>query len=566
MDHATLTAKELHSRAEACWLQRQVPDAPTRSNADNLQLIHDLEVHQIELELQGAELERTRAEMEVALAKITDLFDFAPVGYMTLDPNAGISEANLAAASLLGFERPQLANRSFRSFVAAKDLPVFAGFLQRVFTGNGREHCEVALVVDGRAECEVEMEAVASESGRNCKLALSDVTERKRAAEDRLILSKLESTGILAGGIAHDFNNLLTSLVLNLDLAQTLGPPDGEIARCLEEVKKTAFMARSLTQQLLTFSKGGAPILKITPLKEVIRESVRPALSGSSVGCDFALAEDLWPVKADPGQISQVLRNLVMNAREALPEGGVVGIRAENVVRRSPGMPALPPGGYVRVSVIDHGVGIPPENLPLVFDPYFSTKQRGTCKGMGLGLTICHTIIKKHGGAMAVRSTPGQGSTFEIYLPAATAAVAVDPAAPPTASLTRRRILVMDDEEKLLTVFAKTLRKLGHEVEMVENGQSAIAAFTAAGAAQRPFDLVFLDLTIRNGLGGREVIQALRQINPAVKAIVMSGYADDPAVENHRRYGFDAAMVKPFDLGRIQEVLKAMTGPVSGPA
>ena len=560
MDQSTQTANELHSRAEACWCQRQVAGAPLRSYTDNHQLIQDLEIHQIELELQSAELAHTRARLAVAEDRITDLFDFAPVGYLTLDPTGCISESNLAAASLLGVDRPQLANRSFDSFVAPKGRPVFSGFLHRVFIGRCRTRCEVALLVDGRSECEVEMEAVASESGHTCKVNLTDITERKRAAEDRLILSKLESTGILAGGIAHDFNNLLTSLVLNLDLAQTLGPVDGEIAHCLDEVKKTAFMARSLTQQLLTFSKGGTPILKTTTLEPVIRESVRPALSGSLVRCDFAVAEDLWPVKADEGQIGQVLRNLVLNAREALPEGGVVTLRAENVIRRAAGMPALPPGGYVRVSVIDHGVGIPPENLHLIFDPYFSTKQRGACKGMGLGLTICHTIVKKHGGAITVKSAPGQGTSFDLYLPAATDTVAAEATPPPQPSPSSLRILVMDDDEKLRAVFTKTLHKMGHEVEMVENGQAALAAVSAAKAAGRRFDLAFLDLTIRNGMGGREAIHALREICPSVKAVVMSGYADDPAVEHHRNYGFDAALVKPFDTGRLQEVLATIPG------
>jgi signal transduction histidine kinase len=408
---------DLRRQAETCLPERQAGRVPPRNDADTQRLLHELEVHQIELEMQNAELQRARVDVDAALEKITDLYDFAPVGYLTLDREGGIREANLAGAGLLGVARSGLAKRHFVPFVAPAARPAFDDFLKRVFSSQSRERCEVSLRVEGKPPIEVELEAVVTESGRACRLALTDITELKRAAADRLILSKLESTGVLAGGIAHDFNNLLSAIALSLDLAWTLTPVDGELARCLKNAEEAALVAGGLTQRLLTFSRGGALTRTATSLPGLIRESVEPVLDGSMVSCDFFLAEDLWPVTVDKGQIDQVMRNLILNAREAMPEGGVISVRAENVAQLTREMPALPPGKYVRLTVADRGVGISAENLPKIFDPYFSTKQRGNQKGMGLGLTICHMIIQRHGGAIAVKSVAGEGTSFDIYLP-----------------------------------------------------------------------------------------------------------------------------------------------------
>jgi signal transduction histidine kinase/CheY-like chemotaxis protein len=552
----------LHHRAESLWRERQADGARPRNKADTQRLLHELEVHQIELEMQNAELAHSRLETETALERVTDLFDFAPIGYLTLERSGTILESNLAAAALLGLARSALAKRRFALFVAPAARAAFAAFLDRVFATKVRERCELTVTPEGTPEIEVELEAVAVDSGRECRVALLDRTERKRAAEDRLVLDKLESTGILAGGIAHDFNNLLVGIILNLDMARMYAAPEGEQNHFLDEAKRTAFLARGLTQQLLAFAHGGAAVREPIDLSMLIRESVRPALSGSTVQCHFVLPDKLWPVLGDADQIGQVIRNLVMNAREALPEGGVVTVRAENVDRRSPDMPALPPGGYVRVCVADQGVGISPQDLPKIFDPYFSTKQRGATKGMGLGLTICHTIVHKHGGALTVKTVPGQGATFAFYLPSSLAP-------PISAAATLRelprcgKILVMDDEDTVREVCGKILRKMGHEVQVVEDGQLAVEAFVRAKDQGLPFDVVFLDLTIRNGIGGVETVHTLRRIDPGVKAVVMSGFSDDPIVREHDRHGFVASLVKPFDTGQMQEVLVRILG--SGP-
>jgi two-component system, cell cycle sensor histidine kinase and response regulator CckA len=557
------TAAELRRRAEE-RLREQHPEtgqAPTE--ADTQRLVHELQVHQIELEMQNEELQKARDEMEAGLEKYSDLYDFAPVGYLTLDREGVIREANLASASLLGIERSRLVQRRLGLCVSAADLPAFNAFLRRVFESKAREFCEVTLATEGKPPVQVRIEAAVAASGRECRAVLEDITKQKRAEEDRFILNRLESTGILAGGIAHDFNNLLTMILLNLELAQTLIPPGEELAHHLEQAKQAASMANGLTQQLVTFSEGGAPVRKPTRLSGVIQESVRLAASGSRLRCEFSLAEDLWLAEVDAGRIGQVIRNLVLNAREAKPEGGVISVRAKNVVLGPQEHPSLPPGDYIRVSITDWGGGIPKEVLPKIFDPYFSTKHRGTQKGMGLGLTICHTIIQEHGGAIAVESEPGVGTTFRLHLPASRKLLQQEKASVPESHPRHGRILVMDDNEVVRELVRRLLQQMGHEVELVGDGHGAVEAYGSAKGQGRPFDVVILDLTVRRGVGGQEAIGELLKVDPDVKAIIMSGYANDPVVMKAERYGFKGVLTKPFDRQSLRKVLARVLGPAS---
>jgi signal transduction histidine kinase/ActR/RegA family two-component response regulator len=544
---------ELRRRAELRLKDRQSKKPPNQADADDKRQLHELEVHQIEMEMQNEELLDSRTAMEALLEKYTDLYDFAPVGYLTLDRGGVIREANLAGASLLGIARSALINGRFGHFVSAAGRPAFGAFLQQVFEGKVRQCCDVTLHVEARPPLEVEMEAIAFESAEACRVAVTDITARKRAESDRLILDKLESTGILAAGIAHDFNNLLTVILLNLELAQKHKPLDENLARYLGEAKETCLLASSLTAQLLTFAKGGAPIRKAMLLSGVIKESVRSALSGSKVGCETSLAEDLWMAEVDAGQIGQVIRGMVLNSCEAMPQGGVVFVRAENVVLNVQQEPSLPAGEYVRVSIEDQGTGIAKDVLPKIFDPYFSTKHRGDQKGMGL--TICHAVVQKHGGAIAVKSEVGRGTTFDIYLPAARKLRGGEKAPMPPSETRHGRVLVMDDEEGVRKVLGQTLEGMGHSAEMAEDGLKAIEIYKKAKSLGRHFDVVLLDLTIREGMGGQEAIQALLKIDPAVKAIAMSGYIESPVILEPGRHGFKAALEKPFDAGKLQEIL-----------
>lgn len=555
-------AAELRHRAEG-RLEEQHPEAGLgRSEAGTLRLVHELQVHQIELEMQNEELQQGRDRMEAMMEKYSDLYDFAPVGYFTLDHDGIICEANLTCASLLGLERSRFVKRRFGIFVCPAHLSTFNDFLEKAFKSKARESCEVSLLREGRPPIEVRIIATVSGSGRECRAVMADITQIKRAEADRLILGKLESTGILAGGIAHDFNNLLTVILMNLELGQMVSDKGGEseLAERLEDAKRATLLARRLTQQLITFAPGGAPVLSATDLSGVIRESVRLALSGSRVRGEFVLADELWTADVDVGQIAQVLGNLAQNAREAMPQGGTLTVRADNVVLDREEQPSLPPGKYIGVSLADQGGGITQDLLPRIFDPYFSTKQRGEQKGMGLGLTICLSVVEKHGGAIRVESTAGAGATFRIYLPASGKATAPAKTAVPGRLSRCGRILLMEDEEDVRKILGATLRRMGHEVELAQEGQSAVDMYGDSKEMGRPFDAVILDLTVRAGMGGSKTMEILLRMDPEVNAIVMSGYASDPVILEYERHGFKGALVKPFDMAKLQDLVAQVLG------
>jgi PAS domain S-box-containing protein len=381
-----------------------------------------------------------------------------------------------------------------------------------------------------------------------------DISDVKLMEEKRLVVSKLESTGILAGGIAHDFNNLLSAIIGNLQLILMEIQPDEETARSFEEIEKAVWKARDLTKQLITFASGGDPIIRLTTLPALIEEQVRFALSGSNVESTFSFPPDLWPVMADGAQLKQVIRNIILNAREAMPDGGTVSVVAEKVLSQSSADLSSPSENYIQISFTDQGDGISEEILPKIFDPYFSTRQRGDQKGMGLGLTICHSIVKKHGGRITVESRKGQGTTFHLFLPALTGAVKEKTHQPSPVSR-KKRILIMDDEELMRHMVGDVIQKLGFEAVIVDNGQKAVDVYRKEGSRGTPFDAVLLDLTIKGGMGGKEALQELLKIDPSVKAVVCSGYDTDPVMEHYQQYGFKGALIKPFLVEDLKKIL-----------
>lgn len=393
--------------------------------------------------------------------------------------------------------------------------------------------------------------------GRNKDiLSVIDISERKRAEEELLKIQKLESLGVLAGGIAHDFNNLLGMILSAVTYAQMDLNPSGRTFRVLKEAEKACMHSRNLTQQLITFSKGGAPIRKTQLLHETIRSAVGLALAGSNVICEANVADDLCPIDCDAGQIHQVLMNLIINAKEAMKEGGVLKLRAMNVILPEGKVPSLAPGVYARISIKDRGPGIAEADLPRVFDPYFSTKKRGTQKGMGLGLTIVYSIIQKHDGHVAVRTKPGVGTAFQIFLPASCEGITpVTDERQTHPPRLKGRVLFMDDEEVLRDIVEGLLDSLGYEVQLAHDGAEAIEIFRKAKATGKNFDVVILDLTVRRGMGGELTIRELRLIDPAIKAVVTSGYADHPVISHFDEHGFNGALLKPFGLPEVRDVL-----------
>jgi signal transduction histidine kinase/ActR/RegA family two-component response regulator len=362
---------------------------------------------------------------------------------------------------------------------------------------------------------------------------------------------KLEAIGLLAGGLAHDFNNILTAILGNLSLVKMLAESEKLVVERLTEAENAATRAKDLTQQLLTFAKGGVPVKKTVSVPELIKESTGFALSGSSARCLLAVPDDLWPVEADEGQMSQVIHNLLINAGQSMPHGGIVHVRAENVtVGANHGLP-VKSGKYIQIDIQDQGSGILPQHLPRIFEPYFTTKE----KGNGLGLTTAASIVKRHDGHIAVQTQVGMGSTFTVYLPASDKPLAPKKKVDAEVVIGRGRVLVMDDEDIIQDVAGKMLTRLGYDVAFARDGAEAIAAFQQARAAGQPFDVVIVDLTIPGGMGGKDTIRKLRSIDPRIKAIVSSGYSNDPVMANFREYGFTDVMAKPYKLQDVSQVL-----------
>ena len=340
--------------------------------------------------------------------------------------------------------------------------------------------------------------------------------------EEMQKVQKLESIGLLAGEIAHDFNNLLTGIIGNLSLAELYAKPEDKIFQLLKKAQKASQNATNLTQQLLTFSKGGAPIKEISSLSELIIDTVDFSLRGSNIKCEYLLPDNLWLVEIDRGQISQVLNNLVINANQAMPEGGSIKISAENVaVDEHDGLP-IKKGNFVKISIKDQGIGIPDEYLHKIFDPYFTTKQEGS----GLGLATCHSIIKKHGGHITVESALGVGTTFSIYLPTSgKESFSVKNIVEDALCFGKGKILLMDDEQDVLDTAEEMLIHLGYQVEIAKNSTEALKLYNHSKKSGEPFEAVILDLTIPGDAGGKEAVQRLLEIDPLVKTIVSSSNA-----------------------------------------
>ena len=373
-------------------------------------------------------------------------------------------------------------------------------------------------------------------------------------------VERLEAIGILAAGIAHDFNNLLLTIVGNIEILEGQIGLDSPLRSRIQELKNVTLRASSLTHQMLTFSSGGAPIRKITNIVDVVRQTAEFVCRGSNVRCRFSAKNDIFEVSADADQISQVITNIVLNAISAMPDSGVVDVSIKNTVLEEGESPPLDPDPYVLIDIADQGSGIPPELLNRIFEPFFSTKQGGT----GLGLATSFSIARKHGGYIYVSSEVGKGSRFTIYLPASVRHPE-EPPAPKEEVLQEtvnptigRRILIMDDEEAILEVLSQLFQMKGFDVVIAQDGDEAIRFYQDAWNAGQRFDAVIMDLTIPGGLGGKETIKFLRQFDPGVKAIVSSGYFDDPVMSDYAKYGFKGVLPKPY----VFSVLYAMVNQI----
>ena len=504
-------------------------------------------------------LAEEKERLSVTLRSIGD-------GVITTDLEGRVCLLNRAAEALTGWTQEQAIGQPLSAVVQSVDretrLPAdpLAEF-QRHPDRPVLPRCTLLAARD-RSEWPIE-ESVAPLSdaaGRiiGVVLVLRDISDAIRMQAERARADKLSSLGLLAGGIAHDFNDILMAAMGNVSMARVAVPADGVAATALAAAEEACVRARHLTWQLLTFSKGGAPVKKTVAVPQLLQESARILLRGSNTRCEFDIESDLWSVQADDTQLVQVFNNLLINAQQAMPDGGSLSIRAENVVeRRHRCEYALhaPPGSYVKISVIDTGVGIAREHLGSIFDPYFSTKKGGS----GLGLATSHSIVKNHGGFVTVDSTIGSGTAIHVHLPALPepepeqVAAAVEPRARQGG-----RILVMDDEPATRTLIVNMLELLGYRPEAVKVGTAAIERYKEALAKGRPFDAVILDLVVPEGMGGRETMERLGQIDRKVVGILASGYANESMAAECRQLGFKAVIPKPCTMVELSTTLRAV--------
>ena len=395
-----------------------------------------------------------------------------------------------------------------------------------------------------------------------------DISKQKLMQEELLKAKKLESVGVLAGGIAHDFNNLMSAVVGYISLARMEMKPGSKGFKNLIEAEKASIQTKELTARLITFSKGGGPIKEIVSIGNLVKDSLRSSLKGSDIDARSSIPDDISPVEVDEDQMQQVIHNIVTNAQEAMAEQGTINVSCGNVIIGEKDALTLKDGKYVKISIEDQGPGIPEEDLISIFDPYFSTKDMGTQKGMGLGLAVSDSIVKKHDGVITVESKLGTGTTFSIYLPASekeiVGATPVKKPIPEISESKGEKILVMDDEEVVRDVSYALLTHLGYEAAVAVDGVEAIELYKKAMESEKPFDMVILDLTNKIGMGGAETMVNLLEIDSDVKAIVASGYSNDPLMSNFREHGFRAALPKPFNLDKLKEALHdAIAGKLS---
>ena len=663
-------------------------DIHSMTEDDILALINELEVQQSELEAQNEDLMQAKSETDNLLNKYQELYDFAPVGYVTLDEQGNIIDANLTLTGLLGIERIKLINTHFDHFIPSDTRPAFYNFFKNVIETDMCQKCQMRLIkkddivfyalLEGIAvmdkkypevkhimlsitditDCKSIEENLLKEKdfsnilieslpgifclfdfngkmlrwnkyGENvigytadeisvsnpldfiveqdrglvnktikdtfdkgyssvestlvtkrgekipfyftgirvmidnvpCILSIAiDISERKKIEYELEKLRRLESIGILASGVAHDFNNLLTGILGNISLVKQYLDSEDMIFKRLSTAEKSCFEAREITSRLITFSKGGEPVKKVTRVQQLLKEAHCPLIKDTNITFEYNLPDNLYPVEIDEGQIRNVIINILTNAAEAMPEGGKIDISATNLeITEKDNLP-IKEGSYVKVSIRDRGRGIQVEEISRIFDPYFSTKERGVKKGMGLGLTICHSIIRKHEGFITVESMPGAGTTFHLYLPASLKKKTETEVTGEMETIRKKRILIMDDDEIVRDITGDMLMHCGYYIESSKDGNEAIALYIKAKERGEPFDAVILDLVVPNGMGGDIAIKRLHDIDHGVKGIALSGYSKDLIMTHYMDYGFTAALSKPYNIQLLNGTLERVLG------
>ena len=496
------------------------------------------------------ERNQARAALQESARTMKNILENTTDGFFAVDYEWKFTYLNPEAETLLGRTRDDLLGQKiWESFPALVGSDFEVNF-RKVVAEQVSLEFEAS---DPTGQTWFEMHAYPS--GGGASVFFRDITERKKLEDERLTTSKLESLGTLAGGIAHDLNNILTVISGNIGLAQIEAPSDaGNLLSFLAKAGQAAQHAAHLSSQLLTFSKGGAPLKTVVSISDLLAQAAEFSLYGSNLRAEMNIAADLWKAEVDPKQIEQVINALLLNAREAMPHGGTIEVRADNIDITETEEALLPVGRYLKIAITDHGSGVLEELVTKIFDPYFTTKPSAS----GLGLSISYSIVRKHGGLLQLESTSPQGSTFSFYLPASQKKAIV-----PDQRITERkfhfnhqRVLVMDDEAAIRDLTSQLLSTLGYEVTVVPDGIQAIDIYGRALRRGENFKAVILDATIRGGMGGVATIERLRRLDPEVNAIICSGYSDEAALSEFLAYGFRSALPKPFTRRELADALQ----------
>lgn len=514
------------------------------------------QLKQVNKNLENDVIMRKKAEKALAEDKeyLSAVLKNIGEGVIFADTGIRIALMNEAAENLTGWNRNGAYGMLLSEVFKIKDKilngvePIEFPNQAQLISKNG---AEISIILSGAAVYDKEKNILGT------VLVFRDITEKK-IIEDKLAKAqKQESIGILAGGIAHDFNNLLTGIFGFIELAREDLPEDSEAFHLLGDAMKVSNKAKDLTRRLLTFSKGGLPVKKTVSIKEMIKYKYRYVLADDNIKCNYEIPDNLWLCDIDEDQVRQAIDNIIINARQALPEDGIVTLKAENIIIGRDSELPLENGLYVKISIIDHGIGIPPEIQNYIFDPFFTTKPEGN----GLGLTAAFSIIQKHSGFLDMQSEKGKGTVFNIYLPVAhnegiIKEVTSDGSDQKNKQPGYRKILVMDDEKYILDLTSKLLNKSGYSVEVALNGLEAYDKYKKAFESNNPFDLVILDLTMSSGPGGKETLVMLAGIDPGVKAVASSGYSEDPVMAEPHANGFIGTLPKPYTYPDLHKILQ----------
>ncbi len=549
---------DLRHRAEKRLARPTKELASPESPPSTDRLVHELQVHQIELEMQNDELRDSRSQVEAALERYTDLYDFAPVGYFTLTRSGAIREVNLPGARLLGVERGRLSGDSLGPHISQETRPVFEAWLTAVFSTAIKQTCAVALIqANGQPPLEVEIEATLSVDQKEARAIVIDITARKVLEAQVRDAHKMEVVGQLAGGVAHEFNNILAAMLLNLEMLQMQQDLPPKTHSSLVDLGDLAKRAASLTRQLLLFSRRQAMFPRRLEINSALANFLQmmERLVGNNITCvRIPSPEELW-VDADALMLDEAVLNLCLNARDAMPRGGTLTLETSLADFAPEGIPPYSdsrPGRFACLRVTDTGSGMDPEALKHLFEPFFSTKEVG--HGSGLGLASTYGIVHQHQGWMNVDSAVDQGTSVSLYFPLSEEVTAPPPRLSQVFPSKDHvgTILVVEDEAALLHICAGALTMLGYQVLRATNSQEALDLWRHHGAT---IDLLLTDMRMPKSISGLELARKLHKIKPSLRIILMSGYSAEMSQDGSIADRIYTFLPKPFDLKSLAHIV-----------